>query len=172
MYPSKAKQINNVVEASRKVKVDNWCRFGRKHCSHHGTHEVRPFKCLGAYAPLMIHYDYPTEVLPLTRMLISIVTRHLNLCIIRYTSNNRSQKWKLLRMCSAEYSADGSFLVGGQKRKLLRMCWNMLSFWNFWNLMTFFVQWGGGGPPQKSCSECAETCSHFGIFESRWLFFS
>ena len=31
MYPSKAKQINNVVEASRKVKVDNWCRFGRKH---------------------------------------------------------------------------------------------------------------------------------------------
>ena len=58
MYPSKAKQINNVVEASRKVKVDNWCRFGRKHCSHHGTHEVRPFKCLGTYALLMIPLKY------------------------------------------------------------------------------------------------------------------
>ena len=30
--------------------------------------------------------------LPKTRMLISIVTRHLNLCIIRYIRNNGSQK--------------------------------------------------------------------------------
>ena len=27
---------------------------------------------------------------------------------------------------------------GGQKKKLFRMCWNMLSFWNFWNPAKFF----------------------------------
>ena len=34
-------------------------------------------------------------------------------------------------------------------------------------------QLGGGGPPRKkkSCSEFAETCSRFGIFEIRQYFF-
>ena len=31
---------------------------------------------------------------------------------------------------------------------------------------------GGGGVKNKSCSEYAETCSHFGIFEMQWFLFS
>ena len=31
---------------------------------------------------------------------------------------------------------------GGVKKKLFRMCWNMLWFWNFWNLAKkFFLRW-------------------------------
>ena len=56
---------------------------------------------------------------------------------------------------------------GVPKKKLLRMCWNMLLFWNFWNLTKFFVL---GVLKKKSCSEYAETCSRFGIFEMTKIF--
>ena len=52
--------------------------------------------------------NYVIKTMQITRMLISIVTCHLNLCIIRYISKNGYQIWKLLRMC-----------------------WNMLFFWIF-----------------------------------------
>ena len=35
------------------------------------------------------------------------------------------------------------------KKKLLRICWNMLSFWNFWNPTNFFLVGGGGGVGKK-----------------------
>ena len=36
-----------------------------------------------------------------------------------------------------------------RKKKLLRICWNMFLFWNFWNPTTFFASGGGGGGGQK-----------------------
>ena len=45
MYPDQ--DIKNVVEASKKVTIDNWCKAKHSHCRHHGSHTVRPFKCLG-----------------------------------------------------------------------------------------------------------------------------
>jgi len=44
MYPDQ--DIKNVVEASKKVTIDNWCKAKHTHCRHHGSHTVRPFKCL------------------------------------------------------------------------------------------------------------------------------
>ena len=57
----------------------------------------------------------------------------------------------------------GGWVWGGLKKKLLRICWNMLSFWNFQNLTKCFP--GRGRSQKKSCSEFAETCCRFGIFE-------
>ena len=45
----------------------------------------------------------------------------------------------------------------------------MLLFWNFLKSGKFFL--GGGGQKKKSCSECAETCSRFAIFEIWQIFF-
>lgn len=48
VYPTL--DITNVVEASETVTIDNWCARGREHCKHHGSHTIRPYKCLvGAF---------------------------------------------------------------------------------------------------------------------------
>ncbi|XP_023663021.1 amyloid beta precursor like protein 2 [Paramormyrops kingsleyae] len=38
-------QITNVVEANQPIKIENWCKLGRKQCRGH-AHSVVPFKCL------------------------------------------------------------------------------------------------------------------------------
>ncbi|KAL2095702.1 hypothetical protein ACEWY4_007850 [Coilia grayii] len=43
MYPEL--QITNVVEANQQIKIDNWCRTGKKQCKGH-SHIVVPYKCL------------------------------------------------------------------------------------------------------------------------------
>ncbi|XP_063061335.1 amyloid-like protein 2 isoform X2 [Engraulis encrasicolus] len=43
MYPEL--QITNVVEANQQMKIDNWCRTGKKQCKGH-SHIVVPYKCL------------------------------------------------------------------------------------------------------------------------------
>jgi len=35
----------NVVEASEKVTIGNWCNFAHNNCHH--RFKVRPFRCLG-----------------------------------------------------------------------------------------------------------------------------
>ena len=42
-----------MVEASETSTIDNWCARGRDHCKHHGSHTIRPFKCLGEYKGLV-----------------------------------------------------------------------------------------------------------------------
>ena len=65
-------------------------------------------------------------------------------------------------------SNENSFWGGGaQEWRLLRMCWNLLLFWNFLRSDNIFC-WGG--PKNESCSECAEACARFGLFEIRWNF--
>jgi phage host-nuclease inhibitor protein Gam len=44
MYPKL--DITNIVEASEKVTIENWCRHGHERCHHHGSHTVRPYRCL------------------------------------------------------------------------------------------------------------------------------
>uniref|UniRef100_A0A9J8AZ71 Amyloid beta (A4) precursor-like protein 2 n=1 Tax=Cyprinus carpio carpio TaxID=630221 RepID=A0A9J8AZ71_CYPCA len=43
MYPEL--QITNVVEANQPVKIENWCKKGKKQCKGH-AHIVVPYKCL------------------------------------------------------------------------------------------------------------------------------
>ncbi|CAH1796871.1 unnamed protein product [Owenia fusiformis] len=38
--------ITNVVPASDKVTISDWCKFGVKHCHTYGTHTVKPWRCL------------------------------------------------------------------------------------------------------------------------------
>ncbi|XP_064595502.1 amyloid-beta precursor-like protein [Liolophura sinensis] len=48
MYPNH--DVTNVVEANYVVTIEDWCSVGHKHCHSHGSHTVRPFRCLvGAF---------------------------------------------------------------------------------------------------------------------------
>jgi len=38
-------EVWNVVEASEKVTIGNWCNFAHNNCHH--RFKVRPFRCLG-----------------------------------------------------------------------------------------------------------------------------
>lgn len=44
VYPDM--DITNYVESSDMVTIDNWCSYDHTHCKHHGTHTVRPIRCL------------------------------------------------------------------------------------------------------------------------------
>ncbi|KAK3569575.1 hypothetical protein QTP86_002153 [Hemibagrus guttatus] len=44
MYPKL--EITNVLEANQPVKIENWCRKGKKQCKPQ-AHTVVPYKCLG-----------------------------------------------------------------------------------------------------------------------------
>ncbi|XP_036366543.1 amyloid-beta precursor-like protein isoform X3 [Octopus sinensis] len=44
LYPDH--EVTNVLQASYKVTIPNWCRFNATHCHKHGNHTVRPFRCL------------------------------------------------------------------------------------------------------------------------------
>ncbi|GAB1601946.1 amyloid-beta A4 protein-like isoform X2 [Argonauta hians] len=44
LYPDH--EVTNVLQASYRVTIPNWCRFNATHCHKHGNHTVRPFRCL------------------------------------------------------------------------------------------------------------------------------
>lgn len=44
LYPDH--DITNVLQATFKVTIPNWCGFNVTHCHKHGNHSVRPFRCL------------------------------------------------------------------------------------------------------------------------------
>merc|ERR1712168_752994 len=51
-YPSL--QVNNILQRTEEITIDNWCRKGHEHCKHQikisWTYKVRPYKCLaGAF---------------------------------------------------------------------------------------------------------------------------
>ncbi|EFX86398.1 hypothetical protein DAPPUDRAFT_313180 [Daphnia pulex] len=43
----RGRNITNIVEAPRSVKIDNWCKLGHRKCKT--TQSVKPYRCLGAF---------------------------------------------------------------------------------------------------------------------------
>ena len=41
----RGRNITNIVEAPRSVKIDNWCKVGHRKCKT--TLTVKPYRCLG-----------------------------------------------------------------------------------------------------------------------------
>ena len=41
----RGRNITNIVEAPRSVKIDNWCKVGHRKCKT--TQSVKPYRCLG-----------------------------------------------------------------------------------------------------------------------------
>lgn len=48
IYPSL--QVNNILQKTEDITIDNWCKKGHSHCTHFGSRTARPYKCLaGAF---------------------------------------------------------------------------------------------------------------------------
>jgi len=41
------RNITNIVEAPRSIKIDNWCKVGHRRCKT--AHSVKPYRCLGKF---------------------------------------------------------------------------------------------------------------------------
>ena len=89
MYPHL--DVWNVVEASEKVTIANWCNFAHNNCHH--RFKVRPFRCLGTDTNIQT-----------SKLMISM--RHGNkLC--PSVEIQKHELWPLtgIRLCSRSYSA-------------------------------------------------------------------
>lgn len=57
MYPEL--EITNVMEANKRVVIDNWCKKGKKQCKPR-SHIVIPYKCIGECFLLLLSLSFPS----------------------------------------------------------------------------------------------------------------
>uniref|UniRef100_A0A8C1LA98 Amyloid beta (A4) precursor-like protein 2 n=1 Tax=Cyprinus carpio TaxID=7962 RepID=A0A8C1LA98_CYPCA len=70
MYPEL--QITNVVEANQPVKIENWCKKGKKQCKGH-AHIVVPYKCLVG--------EFVSDVLLVPEKCKFFHKEHMDMCV-------------------------------------------------------------------------------------------
>ena len=75
-----------------------------------------------------------------------------------------------LNICQAKSGVFSFLVIWGDGGKKIKVPQNVLKHALILEFLKsdefyYYFFWGGGGSKKQSCSKCAETCSHFRIFE-------